>query len=107
MKGLDGKGRCILVWGLTLLIPLTLIVAVGWPWLERVGALNQTISSGEDRLARYQRLIATLPGLRAELEQVRSNEDVKAFTMTPRRHSWPVRSSSGSYRTWSRPRARA
>ena len=79
MKGLDGQGRCILVWGLTLLIPLTLIVVVGWPWLERLGDLNQTISSGEDRLARYQRLIATLPGLRAELEQVRSNEDVKAF----------------------------
>jgi general secretion pathway protein M len=74
-----GRRRCLLAWGLAVLIPAILIVGVGWPWLNRVSSLDMGISNAEEQLTRYKRLIATLPGLQAELEQVLSNEDVKAF----------------------------
>ena len=73
------KGACILAWAAAILIPLALIVGIGWPWLERVSDLDGEIESLTDQTARYHRLLQTLPGLQAELEQVRSNEDVKAF----------------------------
>jgi general secretion pathway protein M len=52
---------------------------VAWPWLERMGTLSADIERTGDQLARYQRLVATLPGLRAELDQVNQNKDFKAF----------------------------
>lgn len=79
MTKVAGRGRCILAWGLAILLPASILVGVGWPWLERKGSLDQEISDAEDQLTRYRRLIATLPELKAELEQVMSNEDVKAF----------------------------
>lgn len=79
MKRAGGKGACILLWGLVILIPAGLVVGGGWPWLERMGILEREIATAEDQLTQYQRLIASLPGLQAELKQVLSNEDVKAF----------------------------
>jgi len=73
------RRRCILAWGLAVLIPAILLFSVGWPWLQRVSSLEMEISDAQEKLTRYRRQIATLPGLQAELEQVRSNEDVKAF----------------------------
>ena len=73
------RGTCILVWVATLLIPASLILGVGWPWMERVSELDREISSHEDQILRYRRLLATLPRLRSELDQERSNEDLKAF----------------------------
>ena len=70
---------CLLAWSVVLLIPLGLGVGVAWPWLERMDSLAGEIDSTRDQLDRYQRLVATLPGLRAELEQVSKNEDLKAF----------------------------
>lgn len=73
------RGTCILAWVATLLIPASLILGVGWPWMERVSELDREISSHEDQILRYRRLLATLPRLRSELDQERSNEDLKAF----------------------------
>lgn len=73
------KGRCILAWAAALLIPLALITAVAWPWANRLGELERDIAAREEQILRYRGLIATLPALRAELERVRSNEDVRAF----------------------------
>jgi general secretion pathway protein M len=79
VRKVEGKGACIIAWGLALLIPAVLVAGIGWPWMQRIEALEREITTGEDQLLRYRRLIATLPALRAELEQVRSNEAVKAF----------------------------
>ena len=73
------KRYCVLVWTAAVLLPALLIAAVAIPWLEQAGRLDTAIASGAEQLGRYQRLIATLPGLRAELEQVNSNQDFKAF----------------------------
>jgi general secretion pathway protein M len=70
---------CLLAWALVLLVPVALGVGVAWPWLEHLGTLGGEIERTGDQLDRYQRLVATLPGLRAELEQVSKNEEIKAF----------------------------
>ncbi|MEA3278338.1 MAG: type II secretion system protein GspM [Pseudomonadota bacterium] len=73
------RSLCILAWSAVILIPVALILGVGLPWLERMHDLDRTIASLDDQLVRYHRLLQTLPGLKAELEQVRSNEEVKGF----------------------------
>ena len=74
-----GKRYCILAWTAAILLPVLLIGAVALPWLEQSRHLAAADASAREQLARYQRLIATLPGLRAELERVNSNQDFKAF----------------------------
>jgi general secretion pathway protein M len=71
--------RCVLAWVTVLLIPVTLALVVAWPWAERMGALDLEIDNARDQITRYQRLVATLPALRAELEQVNNNPDLQAF----------------------------
>lgn len=73
------KRNCILAWTAAIIIPAAVVLGIGWPWLERVRTLESEIESLDDQAARYHRLLRTLPELRSELEQVRSNEDVKAF----------------------------
>ena len=73
------KGACILAWVGALAIPVALVIAIGWPWLEEAGTLEREIEALDDRLVRYHRLLQTLPGLQAELEQVSSNKDVEDF----------------------------
>lgn len=70
---------CALGWTLLVLVPLLTLAAVAIPWLERVAALDESISEAEDQLLRYRRMVATLPTLRAELDKVNSNQDFKAF----------------------------
>ena len=70
---------CVLAWGLALLIPLLLILSVVLPWSQRLQALDDQLERGTDQLQRYQRLVATLPGLRVELEREQANDDFKAF----------------------------
>jgi general secretion pathway protein M len=60
-----------------LAILAAVVFGIGWPWLQQVANLKHEIESLNDQTSRYRRLIQTLPGLRAELDQVRSNEDVK------------------------------
>ncbi|WP_295442030.1 type II secretion system protein GspM [uncultured Thiodictyon sp.] len=78
-QAVASKRYCVLVWTAVVLLPALLIAAVAVPWLERIGRLDTAIVSAVDQLGRYQRLVATLPGLRTELEQVNSNQDFKAF----------------------------
>jgi general secretion pathway protein M len=70
---------CALAWGLALGIPVLLILAAALPWWQRMHGLDEQLSRGADQLARYQRLVATLPGLRAELTRELANDDFKAF----------------------------
>jgi general secretion pathway protein M len=70
---------CIIAWSAALLIPAAVILGIGLPWWDRLGELERKISANEQQLTRYQRLIASLPRLRAELEQERTNKEVKAF----------------------------
>jgi general secretion pathway protein M len=72
-------GSCILAWAAALFVPAALVFGIAWPWLERLGTLEREIESLDDQTVRYRRLLQTLPALQAELEQVRSNEDVKAY----------------------------
>ncbi len=70
---------CGLVWGLVILVPLILLAGVAAPWARAIARLDEQIATNEDQLARYRRLVQTLPGLRAELERVRNNDAYKAF----------------------------
>lgn len=74
-----GRTFCVLAWTLMVLVPVLLLSALAWPWLDRMGRLDDAIGEGEDQLVRYRRLVATLPDLRAELEQVNKNDAFKAF----------------------------
>jgi len=70
---------CVLVWSAAVLLPCLVIAAIAVPWLGQVRRLDDGLAAGLEQLGRYQRLVATLPGLRAELEQVNNNQDFKAF----------------------------
>jgi general secretion pathway protein M len=70
---------CIGAWAAVLLIPLLLIAAVVVPWWQRMETLDAAYADGVDQLYRYQRLMATLPGLRAELAREQQNDEFKAF----------------------------
>lgn len=76
---LHPKIVCALVWLLLVMVPLLLLAGILLPWTSQIAELNTRIATGEDQLARYRRLLQTLPGLQAELEQVRSNDAFKAF----------------------------
>ena len=73
------RSFCVLGWLLLILVPSLVLASFLVPALVRMDRLDTAIEERRDELARYRRLIATLPNLRAELEQVRSNEDFKAF----------------------------
>ncbi len=70
---------CVSAWAGVLLIPALLIALVATPLWDRVKVLDEDYERGLDQLQRYQRLVATLPRLRAELEQAQANDDFKAF----------------------------
>jgi general secretion pathway protein M len=70
---------CVAAWGAVLLIPVLLVTVVLLPLLDRIRVLDEDYERGLDQLYRYQRLVATLPGLRRELEQEQANDDFKAF----------------------------
>ncbi len=76
---LPPKIVCALVWLLLVMVPLLLLAGILLPWTSQIAELNERIATGENQLARYRRLLQTLPGLQAELEQVRSNDAFKAF----------------------------
>jgi len=71
------KGTCVLAWSAAFFVPVALILGIGWPWLERVRTIEREIQSLDDQRSSYHRLLQTLPTLKAELEQVRSNKDVE------------------------------
>ncbi|MBK1647373.1 type II secretion system protein GspM [Rhabdochromatium marinum] len=71
--------RCLLVWGLPAAILLGIVLAVFVPWWQRMADLNLHIDRSGRQIVQYQRIVATLPSLRAELEQVRKRDDTKAF----------------------------
>lgn len=73
------RGACILAWAAAVLIPLVIVAGIGLPWASRVAELDAQIAIQEDQVVRYRQMLASLPTLRAELEQERSNEDVKSF----------------------------
>jgi general secretion pathway protein M len=70
---------CMAAWAAVLLIPLLLLSMLVLPWWQRMQALEAAYADGVDQLHRYQRLVATLPGLRAELTREQQNDDFKAF----------------------------
>jgi general secretion pathway protein M len=73
------RRACLFAWAAAIALPAVLVLGIAWPWLERVRTLDSEIESLNDQSIRYSRLLQTLPGLQAELEQVLSNEDVKDF----------------------------
>lgn len=75
----SGRLACVLAWGLALLLPILLVAAIALPWWQRMQGLDEQLARGADQLRRYQGLLATLPGLRAELEREQANDDYKAF----------------------------
>jgi len=79
--------RCLFAWMLLLLVPVALGIGIAWPWLERLGTLDGEIERTRDQLERYQRLVATLPTLRSELEQVSNNQSFKAFYFSAATHA--------------------
>ena len=78
-RSLANWTRCILVWLIVFLVPLGVTLGVGLPWYQRMTDLESQIEVADDQIQRYQRLLATIPRLRAELERERNNEEVKAY----------------------------
>jgi general secretion pathway protein M len=69
----------LLLWGVTLLIPLLLILSLLLPWWQRFTLLDEQIDTDRDQLQRYRQIVATLPQLRAALAEEQSNDEFEAF----------------------------
>ncbi len=76
---LSPKLYCGMVMAALIALPVLLIGSIALPWASRISGLNQTITEREDQLARYRRLVQSLPGLQAELQQVRTDDAYKSF----------------------------
>ena len=70
---------CAIAWSAALLPPILLLLAIALPWSQRLHVLAADYERDVEQLYRYQRLVATLPGLRAELAREQANDDFKAF----------------------------
>ncbi|NEX18735.1 general secretion pathway protein GspM [Thiorhodococcus mannitoliphagus] len=70
---------CGLVLAAMILLPVLAVASLALPWATKLSSLNETVDDRQDQLNRYRRLVQSLPSIRAELEQVRSNDDFKAF----------------------------
>lgn len=70
---------CAIAWSAALLPPTLLVLAIILPWSQRLHILAADYERDVEQLYRYQRLVATLPGLRAELAREQANDDFKAF----------------------------
>lgn len=73
------KRYCGLALAALILLPMLSIASLAIPWASKVSSLTQTVAERQDQLVRYRRLIQSLPSIRAELEQVRSNDTFEAF----------------------------
>ena len=73
------RRTCILALSILVVLPLAVAALVAASWLGQMNRLDEAIQSDLDRLVRYQRLVATLPGLKAALEQEQANDSYKAF----------------------------
>ena len=71
--------RCLLSLAAVLLAVLLLVSAVFVPWLERNRQYNEEIAEQSRLVARYQEMLQAMPKLQAELEQVRNDQQLKAF----------------------------
>jgi general secretion pathway protein M len=71
--------RCAAIWTLALLLVLALGAGLVLPWITQIAELDQRIASSSEQLVRYQRLVQTLPALKAELAQAQNHEAVEAF----------------------------
>ncbi|MFZ1539109.1 MAG: type II secretion system protein GspM [Chromatiaceae bacterium] len=72
-------GSCLLAWSAVILIPVAILVGIGLPWHQRMTELESETESVIDQIMRYERLIATIPRLKAELDRERNNQEIKAF----------------------------
>lgn len=73
------RRSCLLLWGVTLLIPLLLMLSLLLPWWQRFTLLDEQIDTDRDQLQRYRQIVATLPQLRAALVEEQSNDEFEAF----------------------------
>ncbi|MCU0832880.1 MAG: type II secretion system protein GspM [Chromatiaceae bacterium] len=78
-KPTAGRARCLLLLAPLVLIPALVLTAVLGPWASAISELDAEIATRQDQSQRYQRLLATLPGMRAELDRVLANQELKAF----------------------------
>lgn len=79
IEAFSQRRTCILALSALLLLPLVILALIATTWLEQLGSMDNQIQDDLDRLVRYQRLVSSLPGLRAALEQEQSNDSYKAF----------------------------
>ncbi len=79
MASLSQRRTCILAVVVLILLPLAIVALVATTWLEQFDNMETEIQDDLDRLVRYQRLVSSLPGLRAALEQEQLNDSYKAF----------------------------
>lgn len=70
---------CILTLSLLVILPLAAVTGLAASWMSTMGRLSTEIADREDQLARFRRMVLTLPELRAELDRVRADESFKSF----------------------------
>jgi general secretion pathway protein M len=73
------RRTCILALSALVLLPLVIAGFIAMSWLEEMNRLDDAIEADLDRLVRYERLVATLPALRAALEEEKADDSYKAF----------------------------
>ncbi len=83
MSGKPGKTlNCMAGMLIVLLVVAMIGAAILIPWLDQNSHYDRIIEQKQDQLVRYQRLIATLPGLEAKLQLLKSDEKSDAYYLS-------------------------
>lgn len=69
--------RCILVWLLTLLLPVGLLLLVLLPWWQQRVELQERLEGATEQWQRFQRVLSTMPALRAELAREQADDSTR------------------------------
>ncbi len=70
---------CVLLWSGVVLILVAVLAGLILPWRSQMTELEQRLANSTDQLQRYQRLVATLPQLKAELAALNNNDAQQVF----------------------------
>lgn len=68
------RRRCALLWGALVAAAVIVLASVLLPWTLQLRQLEQEIAAKRDQAARYQRLVSTLPAVRAALARERDTD---------------------------------
>lgn len=74
-----GRNTCILLLAAMILLPAVIVGSIASLWLQQIDEMDSRFQQELDKLHRYQRLVATLPELRAAIAEEKSDDSFRIY----------------------------